>query len=87
MKKCEHGLTTSVCYVCASAKYGDQNIDNERLRDAARIALTAEADAVVDKLRAERRGMTRIYYWCPMYRAYVYAVVPTQVAFTLMGWV
>jgi hypothetical protein len=31
--------------------------------------------------------MTRIHYWCPVYRAYVTAIVPTQVAFTLMGWV
>lgn len=31
--------------------------------------------------------MTRIHYWCPMYRAYVYALVPTEVAFKLMRWV
>jgi hypothetical protein len=31
--------------------------------------------------------MTRIHYWCPVHRAYVYALVPTEVAFTLMGWV
>jgi hypothetical protein len=30
--------------------------------------------------------MTRIHYWCPVYRAYVYALVPTEVAFKLMGW-
>ena len=29
--------------------------------------------------------MTRIHYWCPMYRAYVTAIVPTQVAFAMMG--
>jgi hypothetical protein len=31
--------------------------------------------------------MTRIHYWCPVHRAYVYALVPTEVAFKLMGWV
>jgi hypothetical protein len=31
--------------------------------------------------------MTRIHYWCPVHRAYVYTLVPTEVAFTLMGWV
>ena len=31
--------------------------------------------------------MTRIHYWCPVHRAYVYALVPTGVAFKLMGWV
>ena len=29
--------------------------------------------------------MTRIHYWCPMHRAYVYAVVPVDVAFKLVG--
>ena len=29
--------------------------------------------------------MTRIYYWCPMHRAYVYALVPAEVAFKLAG--
>jgi hypothetical protein len=29
--------------------------------------------------------MTRIYYWCPMHRAYVYALVPSEVAFKLAG--
>jgi hypothetical protein len=31
--------------------------------------------------------MTRIHYWCPVHRAYVTAIVPTRVAFKLMGWV
>jgi hypothetical protein len=29
--------------------------------------------------------MTRIHYWCPAHRAYVYAVVPLNVAFKLVG--
>jgi hypothetical protein len=29
--------------------------------------------------------MTRIHYWCPVYRAYVYALVPTEVAFAMAG--
>lgn len=29
--------------------------------------------------------MTRVHYWCPVHRAYVYALVPTEVAFKLMG--
>lgn len=31
--------------------------------------------------------MTRIHYWYPVHRAYIYALVPTEVAFKLMGWV
>jgi hypothetical protein len=31
--------------------------------------------------------MTTIHFYCPLRRAYVTAIVPTQVAFTLMGWV
>ncbi len=31
--------------------------------------------------------MTRIHYWCPVSRAYVTAIVPTEVAFKMMGWV
>jgi len=31
--------------------------------------------------------MTRIHYWCPVHRAHIYALVPTEVAFKLMGWV
>ena len=29
--------------------------------------------------------MTRTHYWCPVNRAYIYALVPTQVAFKLAG--
>jgi len=29
--------------------------------------------------------MTTIHYWCPVHRAWVYALVPTQVAFAMRG--
>lgn len=39
--KCEHGLTTAECFVCASAKYGPPKTTSERVQ-----AMRAARDAL-----------------------------------------